>query len=266
MKRYLNIFLFFCKIAFEYRSLSVVWFLSALITPLLMLVFWLGATKSQGGSVYGWNYADFVTYYLFVALANSLFVAHIEDSIAREDIKQGELVRYILKPFPYFSFNLLGESPWRIIQGIFAVVSIIAISILAHRIVQITSSPLLLFLAILTAFFAFLMSFAFKMCLGLLAFWFTEISGIIQFNEIVFSIFAGVVIPLVFLPNYLKILLDILPFPYMVYYPILAFLGKLTPSQEVQIILAQLVWMSIFILLYKILWSAGRKKFTTVGQ
>lgn len=266
MHRYFRIFLFYCQNAFEYRSLSVVWFLSSLAVPLLMLVFWLGATKAQGSSVFGWNYSDFATYYLFVALANSLFVAHIEDSVATEDINKGELARYILKPFPYFSFNLLGESPWRLIQGVFAVISILIIAFFAPGIVHMTSSPLLLTLAILTAFFAFLMSFAFKMCIGLLAFWFTEIGGIIQLNEIIFSICAGVVIPLVFLPESLKLALNILPFSYIVYYPILAFLGKLTLMQELQVILVQLIWMAVFVGLYKILWRAGRRKFTTVGQ
>jgi ABC-type uncharacterized transport system permease subunit len=52
----------------------------------------------------------------------------------------------------------------------------------------------------------------------------------------------------------------------MVYYPVLGFLGKLDILSEVQTIGIQLIWMVIFLLLYKILWLAGRKKFAAVGS
>lgn len=266
MRRYFRIFLLQFQLAFEHRSVSVVWFLSSLIIPLIMLIFWSGATASQGGTILGWDYANFATYYLFIALASSLFIAHIEVGVAYDDIKNGELSKYLLKPIPYLAFNMLVELPWRFIQGLFAIISIMLVALLVANIVKITTSPDVLMLAILTAILAFCMSFVFKMCLGLLAFWFTDISGIMQLSDIILALCSGIVVPLIFLPDQFKLLLNILPFAYMVYYPVLGFLGKLDVLSQISIIGIQILWIIFFLVLYKILWFAGRKKFTAIGM
>lgn len=266
MRRYFRIFLLYFQQAFEHRSISVVWFLSSLIIPLIMLIFWSGATASQGGTILGWDYASFATYYLFIALAGSLFIAHIEVSVAYDDIKNGDLAKYLLKPIPYLTLNLMAELPWRFIQGLFAVISISLVALLVANIVRITTSPDVFMLAVLMAILAFCMSFVFKMCLGLLAFWFTDISGIMQLSDIILALCSGIVVPLIFLPDQFKILLNILPFAYMVYYPVLGFLGKLNASSQLSIIGIQILWILLFLILYKILWLAGQKKFTAVGM
>lgn len=265
MSRYFKIFLLYFQLGFEYKSLSVVWFLTSLAIPALMLVFWSGATASQGGTILGWTYANFATYYLFIALAGSLFIAHIENAVAHDDIKNGELASYLLKPVPYFSLSLLSELPWRFIQGVFSVLSIVVIAFFIQNIIQITSSPIIFLLAVIMAILAFCISFTFKMCLGLLAFWFTDIGGIMELSDIVLSLCSGIVIPLIFLPAGLKLILNILPFSYMVYYPVIGFLGKLDIVSELVIIGIQIIWIILFLLLYKILWLAGRKKFMAVG-
>lgn len=265
MRKYFKIFLLYFQFAFEYKSLSVVWFLTSLAIPFLMLIFWNAATASQGGVILGWTYANFATYYLFIALAGSLFIAHIESAV-NDDIKNGDLAKYLLKPIPYFSLSLLLELPWRIIQGIFSVASIAIVALLVQNIIQITSSPIIFILAVVMAILAFCISFTFKMCLGLLAFWFTDIGGIMQLNDIVLSLCSGIVIPLLFLPASLKLILNILPFSYMVYYPVLGFLGKLDVTSELLIICVQTIWVVLFLLLYKVLWHAGRKKFMAVGN
>ena len=264
--RYFKIFLLHFQLTLEVKSLSFVWFLSSLLTPLLMLIFWSGATAAQGGSILSWSYSSFATYYLLVALAGSLFVAHIEEDVATKDINRGELSVYLLRPMPYYGFKFINELPWRVLQGCFAFISIFLVFLFAPHLIRITNSPLLLFLAILMMIFAYLTSFSFKMCLGLIAFWFTEISGLMQITEIILTLCGGVIVPLVFLPPGLKLLFDILPFSYMVYYPIIALLGKLSYQSELTIIGIQMVWMCLFGLLYKFLWNSGRRKFTALGR
>ncbi len=266
MRRYFNIFTIYSQLALEVKSLSVVWFLTTLVGPLLMLVFWSGATKAQGGSINGWNYSDFATYYLLIALAGSLFTSHIEGKVATDDIKNGELTNYLLKPISYFSINLMDELPWRFIQGFFAIITIVFISVLTNGLIQFTSSPVTLFLAIITTLLAFFISFLFKTCLGLLSFWLTEINGIMLIFEIILDICGGIIIPLVFLPQILQSFLNFLPFSYMIYYPVLSLLGKLNTQEQLLIIGVQIIWLVFFQMLYKFLWIHGVKKYTAIGR
>lgn len=230
-----------------------------------MLVFWAGATASQGGLIFGWAYSDFATYYLLLALTDSLIVAHVEEDVAVDDVNRGQLSVFLLKPRPYYAMKLMSELPWRFTQGVFSIITILIVALLARNIIHITSSPVLLLLAIVIALLAYLMSFSFKMCLGLMAFWFTEINSLMQLTEIIMTVSGGIIIPLLFLPSSIKIIFDILPFSYMIYYPIVALLGKLDYRADLQVIIIQVVWLVVFSLLYKILLRAGIRTFTAVG-
>lgn len=265
MKRYLNIFLLEFQVAFAIKSLSLVWFLSALIGPILMLIFWGNATASSGGSILGWSFSNFATYYLLNILASSLFVSHVEFGLTR-DIYRGDTTIYLLRPRPFFLLMFFHEIPWRLIQGTFTIITILGIAFFAKDIIHITNSPLQLLLAVIMIILAYIMSFTFKMCLGLLAFWFTEAGGIIQFDDLLTTVLGGTIAPLLFIPIHFRILFDALPFVYMIYYPIVALLGKIDHATELRVIVIQLIWLIIFSILYKLLWNAGIKKFTAFGR
>lgn len=265
MKRYFNIFLLEFQVAFAIKSLSLVWFLTALVGPLLMLIFWGNATSSHGGSISGWNFSDFATYYLLIVLAGSLFLAHIESGLAR-DINRGDITLYLLKPRPFYMFMLLHETPWRIIQGAFTIITIFGIALFTTNTVHVTNSPSHFLYAIIMMFLAYIMSFTFKMCVGLLGLWFTEVSGIIQLDDMIVTVCGGIIAPLIFVPLQFRVFLDFLPFVYILYYPIMTLLGKLNQSTEIKIIGIQILWLLIFSLIYKYLWFEGRKKYTAFGR
>lgn len=266
MRRYFNIFTIYSQEALEVKSLSVVWFLTTLIGPLLMLIFWGGATSAQGGKILGWNFSNFATYYLLIALAGSLFTSHIENKVANDDIKNGDLTNFLLKPVSYLKMCLLDELPWRMIQGTFAITAIILIFLLTKGLVQFTTSPFNLLLAIVMVILAYWISFLFKVCMGLLAFWFTEINGIMLIFEIVLTICGGIIIPLAFLSPSLQSLFNITPFPYMIYYPVLSLLGKLETNYQLMIIGIQVIWLVVFYFLHKVLWTTGVKNYTAIGR
>jgi ABC-2 type transport system permease protein len=72
--------------------------------------------------------------------------------------------------------------------------------------------------------------------------------------------------PLAFLPDWLERIASMLPFAYMIYFPVIAFEGKLTLIELLQILGVQCVWIGVFFFVYKALWRAGLKKYTAVGQ
>ncbi|HMS22168.1 MAG TPA: ABC-2 family transporter protein [Candidatus Levybacteria bacterium] len=265
MRRYFNIFLLEFQVAFAIKSLSLVWFLSALLGPLLMLAFWSSATASQGGSVLGWTFSNLATYYLLIVLGGSLFLAHIEFGLAR-DINRGDTTIYLLKPRPFFLLMFLHEIPWRLIQGLFTIIAILGIAYFTRNIIQVTDSPIHLMLALLMILLAYMMSFTFKMCVGLLAFWFTDASGIIQLDDFIVTICGGVIAPLIFIPLQFRLFLEVLPFAYILYYPAVALLGKLNYETELRVITVQLLWLIVFSILYRFFWRAGIKKFTAFGR
>lgn len=265
MSRYFKIFLLNCQHVFQERGRSFVWFLLSLTTPLIMILFWAGAGNSATKSA-GWNFSSFSLYYLLIVIAGSFLISHTEENIAYNDIQKGELSNYLLKPIPYYWIKFAGEIPYRLLQGFFGVV------VLAGFIFFFKKAPLphlslfsfLLNLAIITL--AYFLCYTYKVILGLLAFWITEINGAMNISEVVLLLSGGFIVPLTLLPQAVKTVFDFFPFPYIVYYPVAAVSGKLSMQEVALVIGMQSAWLGILTALYYLVWHAGIKEFTAVGR
>ena len=264
MKRYLRIFLLHLERLFEHRSRSLVWFLIPLVNSGLLLFFWKGASNSSPAP--GWDFSSIAAYYLMLIIASSMVMSHIEEDVGQRDIKGGGLVKYITKPFSYYWIKFSEEIPSRILQGLYGIIILFLALFFFRSSVSINFSLDTFLLAILITLMAYFMSFTFKMIVGLLAFWVLDLGGIFNLIDVIILIFAGFIAPLALLPEIIEKISNILPFAYMIYYPIISFQGKVSFLSSLNIILMQLSWLAVLVCLYFILWRKGIQKFTGVGQ
>ncbi len=263
--RYIKIFYLTSQHVLEYKARSFVWFLIALLNPLLLLLFWRGVTFVGTNHIKGWNISTITSYYLLITLANAFLQSHINEDIARDDVRKGELSVYLLKPISYFWKKFIEEIPYRVLQGCFGIIITIILSFLLGEFF-ITNSIAIIVMAVLISIFAMFMSFTFKMILGLLSLWLIDIDGFFQLNEMFTLIFAGFVIPLYLFPPLLANIAYILPYSYMIYFPIIALQGKLTIAQCLYVLGIQGIWLILFFYSYKYLWINGKKKYSGAGQ
>lgn len=264
--RFFKIFLLNFQDVLTSRMRSFIWFLLALINPLVTLIFWIGFLKDKGNTLQGWVLPTLTSYYLLLIVAGATLIAHVEEDVAVYDIKEGGLVRFLTRPISYYYIKLFSELPWRLFQGVFGVVAFIFFFIFFNKYINFHIGIQSLILTIIMAVFAFLISFTFKMILGILAFWLTDFRGIQQLLEVITIILAGFVMPIDLFPNWLRTLSLLTPFPYIIYFPVQSFLGKFTVQESFQIIITQVFWLLFLILIYKVLWRNGLRKFSGVGQ
>jgi ABC-2 type transport system permease protein len=232
----------------------------------IFLLFWLGATKASGGSIDGWTFSTVTSYYFLLLVASAMLMSHIEEDVAIDDIQQGQLSGQLLRPFSYFLISMFLELPWRILQGSFGVMISIFCVLVFGVVFAFSTKPEVIVLSICISVFAFVLSFLFKMLLGMTAFWLTDARGLFQISEAFVVVFGGFVVPITLLPGFAEKLAQILPFSYMIYYPIVAFQGQLSMPQLIQVMAIQIGWIVGLAILYKITWQAGRKRYTAVGQ
>lgn len=263
--RYIRIFLLHFQYVFEHRSRSFVWFLISLFSPFVMFLFYKGASVSQQNLI-PWSLTQITSYYFFLVIATSFLTSHVEEDVAREDIQEGMLVKYLTKPFSYYWINFFEELPYRVLQGFFGVVVLcIGTFIFRVQFSFVTDIPSLL-LSILIILLAYMLCFTFKMIIGLLAFWVVDISGLYQMIEALFITFGGYIVPLAFMPEAISYTAMVSPFPYMIYFPITAIAGIETISSLIQIVGIQMVWLGVLSFIYTRMWHAGIQKFSAVGQ
>lgn len=259
--RYVRIFLLILQEVFEQRTRSLVWFVISLINPLLMLLFWRGANLSTS------SFSFISSYYFILMIGGSLLMSHSEESIALIDIQEGKLATYLLKPLTYFGFKWLAELPCRVLQGSFGVATVILLSFLFHlKLLLISPYFINILLVICIILAAISLAQVYKMCLGFVSFWTTDVYGIFQFSEMLSLIFAGVILPLSFYPHVVSIIAYILPFAYIIYFPVAAVVGLFTTNQLFFILCGQIIWIGILFFIYKMMWRRGVKIFTGVGQ
>lgn len=264
--RYFRIFLLHFQDAFEYRGISFIYFILSFLNPLILLLFWIGVYKSTGIPHEQWNLSAVVSYYLLLMIASAMLISHIEDDVAVLEIQEGNLVRWLLKPFSYFWDHIFAELGWRLIQGGFAIIAFVIFTFVFGSLVKITDSPIIFFFAIFIMVLGYLISFLFKMNLAFTAFWITDFRGLQQIVDVVVLVCSGFIMPLEFYPKFLQGILIWLPFPYSAYYPVASLQGRFDIHQLLQVIAMQLFWIGVLGLLYRIQWKRGVSSFTGVGQ
>ena len=248
---------------FELKSITFVYFLLSVTSPFTFLLFWIGVKIQKNSS---FNFTEIASYYFLLIIASSLLMCHVENDIGALDIQEGGLVKYLLKPFSYLWAKFFEEVPWRILQAAMSLVTLFVILIFFGKYFSISNSAIILFLSFIVAILALLLSYMYKVLLGLLAFWLTDITGVFQLSEMLLFIFAGYVVPLYIFPKTIEIISYILPFSYMIYFPVVVIQGKLAPEGIIGVIGMQSIWLLCFYALYQYTWKKGREKYLGVGS
>ena len=109
MIEHLKIILLHFEHIIEHRARSFVWFLLALINPLILILFWRGASQENIASQI--SLPELTAYYFFLIFGVTFLMAHVEEDVAYYDIKQGNLVRYLLRPISYYWIKFYEENP-----------------------------------------------------------------------------------------------------------------------------------------------------------
>lgn len=260
--RYIRIFLLYLQDLFAHRSRSLVWFIISLFNPLVLILLWKGTGKVDNT----FTPSMITSYYLTLVLADAVLMSHIEDEVSTEDIFEGRLLQYLLRPFPYYWFKWFNESSYRLLMGTYGLIVLVTFTFIFGNFIRISADPVVLVLAGVGFLLGFFLCFTFKMLLGITGFWLRDNQATFQLVDAMIIVFAGYVIPLQLMPPVLVTLSHILPFAYMVYYPIILFQGTLPLSETIHVLSIQALWLAIMYGGYHVVWQLGLRKFSGIGQ
>lgn len=185
-----------------------------------------------------------------------------------ESIIDGSISKKLIKPYSLtgdFIVNNIGEKIYKVLLGI---VAIFLISLFLNNNLLLTTNisifTILIFL--ISIILACLIAFFFDTIIGLATFW-THENYFIRGNFAVISrLFSGRVIPLVFFPEFLQAVAIILPFRYMLSFPVEVILGKLSTYDLILGFCLQFIWLFIAYIGYKLLFTKGVKIYQAYGS
>jgi ABC-2 type transport system permease protein len=241
---------------------TILRFLPMLTTILLWQAIYKGSGQSR---LAGFRYNEMIAYLLLTNISRMFSsMPGLAGGIAR-DIREGTLKRYLVQPVDMIGYLL----SYRV----------------AHKVAYIVTSflPYALLFFICRGFFdhfpdgwtlvayaislilSFLVGFFFEVCVGMVGFWFLEVTSILYIVMTLNFFISGHMLPLDLLPQPWAGLLKALPFQYMAYFPAVVFLGKIQGWSLVFHLLGELFWALVFMLLARALYRLGLRRYSAYG-
>jgi ABC-2 type transport system permease protein len=112
---------------------------------------------------------------------------------------------------------------------------------------------------------AFLVGFYFEVSVGMVGFWFLEVTSLLYIVMTLNFFISGHMLPLDLLPQPWSTILKSLPFQYMAYFPAVVFLGKIRGWELVLHLAGQFAWAMAFLVLSRWLYRTGLKRYSAYG-
>jgi ABC-2 type transport system permease protein len=249
-------------VQFAYRGALAIWLLGLLLEPTVYLVVWTTVANSQGGAVGGFTAADFAGYFVMLMIVNQLtFDWHAWFMEWR--IRNGELSPMLLRPIHPIHNDVAENLTFKALT--FTIVAPVAVFLVLTFGARIEPQPWQILAFIPALVFAMILRFLLEWCVGILAFWVTKMGAVSQAYWVTTLFLSGQIAPLSLLPSMLQTLASVLPFRWMVSFPVELALGRLSLEQVLTGYVAQLFWIGAALLILRVSWRAGVRRYAAVG-
>ena len=237
-------------------------FIPIITTVLLWRAIYDGSGREKVG---GLLYSQMVGYYLFVMITRAFgSMPRLATDVAT-DIRDGELRRYLLQPVDYLTYCLVLRAAHKAVYFVMAAGPYALVFWMCRQYMPPWPPASMLAVSFLTLSMAFLLGFATNMLIGLLGFWFLEVSSIIHIFMIVQYFLGGHMFPLSLLPETIRNVLTWLPFAYETYYPTIILLQQVEPQEIARILGMQALWVVTLLVLSRVAWSRGLRRYAAFG-
>ncbi len=267
MGKYLQVFLIGIQNTLVYRVNFLFRAAVGLIPLTGTLYLWKAvyAGKAEGADVAGYALSQMISYYLLTTLVDALTAVAEDDWQIAADIKDGHISQFLIRPINYlgyrFSLYLSGRS-------IYTVVALLPVGLFLfylreHFVWPV--SPLAGVAFVLSVVCAGLLQILIACTMALLAFWVVDVSTFIFIQFAFEYIASGHLFPIDILPRWGAQILMLTPYPYLLYFPVGIYLGRVTGPDLWRGLSIQMAWVIGGFLLLRWVWSRGIRRYSAVG-
>lgn len=232
----------------------------------LAVVFLLwGAVFARTPTVGGFGFGQTLTYFVVILALQFFIGAFNEDYQISEEIRNGLINQFLLKPINYYFYRLSIFGAARLVSGGVVVIPLLVLIPFLRHWLSLPPGAWHLALAIPAMTMAALVQFTIAYIFGLLTFWFLEIQGFVILSMAVEAVLGGQMFPLDLLPGKLFTAARFLPFFYQMYFPAAILTGRIDRPLALQGLGIQAAWLLVLLAAARILWQRGLRRHTAVG-
>jgi len=236
--------------------------------PIITQTFlWTAIFAGAGGpeTIAGFTRDEIVAYYLLTYVSRAFSSMPGLASFIAAQVRTGELKKYLIQPIDLIGFLLLSRIAHKLVYfavatGPFAIVFFFCRDYFPGR-----PDPATLAAFVLSLLMAFLLGFFLEATLGMIGFWFLEVSSLL-FVYMLFNFFlSGHMFPLTILPSPWDKIVLAQPLQYLAYFPSAVFLGKIQGPALVQGLALQAAWVLLFAGTSRVAYRMGLRRYSAFG-
>jgi ABC-2 type transport system permease protein len=225
------------------------------------------SVRNDGGTdIAGYRFENMVAYYLLTMVTRAFSsMPGLASGIALQ-VRNGEIKKFLIQPIDMVGFLLLNRIAHKLAYYSVALLPFAFVFFLCrHYFVDGWPDAWTMLAYLLSLIMAFLLGFFLETSIGLISFWFLEVTSLL-FVYMLFNFFlSGHMFPLDMLPEPWNQIVDMLPLKYLAYFPAAVFLGKVTGPELVRGLCAQAAWLIFFIVVARVMFRLGVKRYSGFG-
>src|SRR3954468_19387359 len=232
--------------------------------PIVTQIFlWFAVFEARGQRpVGGYKYEDFVAYYLLTMVARAFSSMPGLSSGIASQIRSGEIKKFLVQPVDLIGFLLLGRVAHKLAYYTVAILPFALVFFLCRDYFPGWPSFGSFVAGTFALILGFLLGFFLEACMGLVGFWWLEVSSLL-FVYMLFNFFlSGHMFPLDMLPEPWHSLVELTPLMYLAYFPAAVLLGKIHGWDLALGLTMELEWVILFIILSRVLYDRGTRRYS----
>lgn len=240
-------------------------FLPMVTTILLWQAIYAGAGGTETTKFEDFSFHDMVAYLLLVHISRMFSsMPGLAYGIAR-DIRDGTLKKYLLQPIDMLAYLLSYRVAHKAAYITMSALPYALLFFLCRDFFTRWPDPLNLAAYVVALLLGFVIGFFFEASIGMIGFWFLEVTSFLYVVNTLNFFVSGHMFPLDLLPSFWAEVLKRLPFQYLAYFPAAVFLGKVKGLDLVYGLAAELAWALAFIGLSRLLFRLGLRNYSAYG-
>ncbi|MCX6705947.1 MAG: ABC-2 family transporter protein [Candidatus Woesebacteria bacterium] len=267
MKKYLQIFKLSFQQEFAYRLNFVMWRVRNILQIILTFFLWSSVFKNPETSVFGYNQEKILTYVFGILILRAIVFSARAVDVAGE-ISNGDITNFLLKPISYFKYWATRDTASKVLNLSFSVVEITILFVILRPHLFLQTNLLILFAVFVFLILAVILFFCLLFITNMSAFWMPENGWAAQFLfiAIITDFLSGGVFPLDILPYTFQKVLYSTPFPYLLFFPLQVYLGKIAGLEIIRGLVTSFAWVFILFMSVRFIWAKGLKRYSAEGR
>ncbi|HWC13415.1 MAG TPA: ABC-2 family transporter protein [Actinomycetota bacterium] len=248
---------------FQYRAANYAYMIGMIAEPVIYLVVWSTVANAQGGEVGGYSAAELAAYYIVWTLVRNINIVFTPNGWEWR-IREGDLSGMLLRPVHPIHYDLAYFAGWKVVVVVMWLPLAAVLAAVFRPDLTVTGVEVMVFSVSLLG--AYLIRSMFLWVLGMITFWTTRVTALYELYFTAELLLSGRLVPLNLMPPWAQTLADFLPYRWTFGFPIEALVADLPTSDLLSGLAMQAAWTVAGAALVAVVWRAGIKRYSAVGN